>query len=299
MADFPVLPDVASDASTDLSLDQVGMSNIALPIRLDIDQQSRSMPAKARITANVQNNQKGLHMSRMYAALLTLDQAPITYSTLAQCMTLALTQQQEVAATDLYLTLEAELLRQRPALHSQQSGWNRYPIKLQAHYNANTGLQMSLQVTVTYSSSCPASAALSRVALKDAFTQHFRTDTELTLSKVSEWLTHHGTLAIPHSQRSQAQVTVDIHEGPVPIAELIDLCETALGTPVQTYVKRKDEQQFAINNGQNPMFVEDASRRLMSALSDHGYTGQLSLAHYESLHGHDAIAQSSFSAREQ
>lgn len=39
---------------------------------------------------------------------------------------------------------------------------------------------------------------------------------------------------------------------------LIDQMEAVLATPVQTAVKRADEQAFAWLNGQNLMYVEDA-----------------------------------------
>ncbi len=48
----------------------------------------------------------------------------------------------------------------------------------------------------------------------------------------------------------------------LPVIELIDYAEVALGTAVQTVVKRSDEQAFAVANGQNLMFCEDAARRL-------------------------------------
>lgn len=48
--------------------------------------------------------------------------------------------------------------------------------------------------------------------------------------------------------------------------KLIDRIEHALGTPVQTLVKRSDEQAFALANGQNLMFCEDAARRLYRML---------------------------------
>ena len=41
--------------------------------------------------------------------------------------------------------------------------------------------------------------------------------------------------------------------------------EAALGTPVQTAVKREDEQAFARLNGRNLMFCEDAPRADSSA----------------------------------
>ena len=74
----------------------------------------------------------------------------------------------------------------------------------------------------------------------------------------------------------------------------INAAEAALGTAVQTAVKRADEQAFALANGQNLMFCEDAARRLNLALkrSDAIKAFHLKVIHAESLHAHDAVAES-------
>ncbi|KUJ91951.1 MAG: putative GTP cyclohydrolase, partial [Pseudomonas sp. 63_8] len=69
------------------------------------------------------------------------------------------------------------------------------------------------------------------------------------------------------------------------------------GTPVQTAVKRADEQAFALANGQNLMFCEDAARRLHRTLRQlpQASAFRLKVVHAESLHAHDAVAQSRWS----
>ena len=86
---------------------------------------------------------------------------------------------------------------------------------------------------------------------------------------------------------------VDDHE--FSLVELIDLVEATLATPVQTAVKRIDEQAFALRNGQNLMFCEDAARRVQAALDDDTRISDfwLRAAHHESLHPHDAVAMAS------
>jgi GTP cyclohydrolase I len=79
-----------------------------------------------------------------------------------------------------------------------------------------------------------------------------------------------------------------------PLSVIINDAEAALGTAVQTAVKRADEQAFALANGQNLMFCEDAARRLNLALRrTPGISAfQLRVIHAESLHAHDAVAES-------
>ena len=66
-----------------------------------------------------------------------------------------------------------------------------------------------------------------------------------------------------------------------------------LATPVQTAVKREDEQAFARLNADNLMFCEDAARRVASVLSKDSRiaTFDATVSHFESLHPHDAVAR--------
>ena len=70
-----------------------------------------------------------------------------------------------------------------------------------------------------------------------------------------------------------------------PITDLVDLIENSLKTPVQAAVKREDEQEFALLNGQNLMFCEDAARRLQHTMNAHEQFDDfwLRINHLESL----------------
>jgi len=84
-----------------------------------------------------------------------------------------------------------------------------------------------------------------------------------------------------------------VPDAPMNLVALIDRVERSLGTAVQTAVKREDEQAFAQANAENPMFCEDAARRILRALeNDTGIAAfQVRVEHQESLHAHDAVAQ--------
>ncbi|WP_331461457.1 GTP cyclohydrolase, FolE2/MptA family [Pseudoalteromonas sp. SWN166] len=72
---------------------------------------------------------------------------------------------------------------------------------------------------------------------------------------------------------------------------LIKQMEEAIGTPVQTAVKREDEQAFAKLNAENLLFCEDAARRLKHALEQKTdiYNYSFKVEHQESLHAHNAV----------
>jgi len=118
---------------------------------------------------------------------------------------------------------------------------------------------------------------------------------QVNAEQVKDWLgTTQGIVATPHSQRSIAEIKVQLNNkvADFPVIALIDAIEDALQTPVQAAVKRADEQEFARLNGQNLMFCEDAARRLKHALNQLTEFDDfwLRVNHYESLHAHDAVA---------
>jgi hypothetical protein len=113
---------------------------------------------------------------------------------------------------------------------------------------------------------------------------------------VRDWLaSERGLAATPHAQRSRAEIRVELRPAfdELPLRSLVDTVEAALGTPVQTAVKREDEQAFAELNAANLMFCEDAARRVAAALAADARVSawQVRVAHFESLHPHDAVAR--------
>ncbi|MFP6862921.1 GTP cyclohydrolase FolE2, partial [Pseudomonas sp.] len=193
------------------------------------------------------------------------------------------------------ITLRGEALLSRPALVSPLAGWKPYPFEVRARQDS-WGFHVELQVEVAYSSTCPCSAALARQLIQQRFIEDFA-DQPLDHAQLLAWLgSPQGIVATPHSQRSYATLQVRLHSdcAGLPLIELIDAAEQALGTAVQTAVKRADEQAFALANGQNLMFCEDAARRLHSALllQPELSAFYLRVVHAESLHAHDAVAAS-------
>ena len=290
------LPDIAAQTSVQAqpALDFVGMQQIALPLLLD------GKPMDCRVDAGVSlddDSARGIHMSRLYLALAALEQQelslPAVHALLQQFLA-----SHEGLSRCAYLNLRGELLLKRPALVSPLAGWKAYPLALNTRLD-DLGFHVELQLTLGYSSTCPCSAALARQLIQQQFIDDF-TGKSLDHADIVAWLGgSSGILATPHSQRSEAelQLRLDPTQERLPVHHLLDTAETALGTALQTAVKRADEQAFALANGQNLMFCEDAARRLHQALrGQHGLLGfALEVVHAESLHAHDAVARSQWS----
>ena len=286
------LPDIAAQASRQaLPLDWVGMCGIALPILID----GQRLSAKADAGVSLDDGEaRGIHMSRLYLALEMLESQDLQPALLRQVLQRFL-DSHEGLSNSAYLRIHTDLLLKRPALVSPLAGWKSYPVSIEARLEKQM-FHVELKIDVSYSSTCPCSAALARQLIQQQFIDDFA-NTSLQHEDVLAWLgSAKGIIATPHSQRSTAQLLVALQAGQptLPLTELIDQAEAALGTAVQTAVKRADEQAFALANGQNLMFCEDAARRLNLALqrSDAVQAFHLKVIHAESLHAHDAVAES-------
>lgn len=287
----PQLPDVAREISHSSPLDWVGMTGIEAPVWLE-GSEGRFRQA-ARVTAQVSLDlapSRGIHMSRLY--LLVQEGLERESLSLAKLRELS----QEFLKTHAGLSSAARIsvalewpLR-RAALKSENSAWRTYPVTLSVE-NRNGRMLSSIETVITYSSTCPASAALSRRLIQENFRETFA-GRALDFETLHGWLgTTEGLVATPHAQRSEARVKVTVTKDLQP-AELIDLVEGTLQTAVQGAVKREDEQEFALRNGQNLMFCEDAARRVKAAFEAEpgieAYEGEF--IHLESLHPHNAVA---------
>ena len=291
------LPDVAHQAAAHgRALDWVGMDAIALPIRVG-DGQGGAMqvPASVDIAVDLRDaGARGIHMSRLYMQLQrSLASEPLGAPALRRLLEACVDSQQGLS-TRARLRLRYDHLLLRPALASDNAGWKRYPVTLEAEFH-DGHLQLAMSFEVEYSSTCPASAALSRQANARRFARDFEGVRPLSNDAISEWLaSERGLAATPHAQRSRAEMRVELKPAfdELPLQPLVEGIETALGTPVQTAVKREDEQAFAELNAANLMFCEDAARRIAAVLSaDTRVIGWAArVAHLESLHPHDAVA---------
>jgi len=292
------MPDIANEAKAEVAgeLAWVGMNEIEMPVRIE-DADGGLIQSTAMVTAYVNlvdPDVRGIHMSRLYLHLdQGFDERPLNPATLRRLLRSFLESHEGLSDRAL-IRVDFDYITRRPALQSDNVGWRRYPVSMIGILEG-TEFSLEMGVEVLYSSTCPCSAALARQLIQDKFNIDFAGQEKIDFQQVHAWLgTEEGILATPHSQRSAAEVRVRLTPTfeMFPIVELIDEIENSLKTPVQATVKREDEQAFALLNGGNLMFCEDAGRRIQTALnSDERILDYWArCTHYESLHPHNAVS---------
>lgn len=289
------LPDITSHLQAHMpqTLQWVGMEQIAVPFYMQGNNAATyPVTASADLFVSLNNPQaKGIHMSRLHHLLnQQLAHKALTQQTVSDLLEQMIDSQQHNSHS-ARVRLTFDLVLERPALLSPLSGFQAYPVTLdyQRHPKQNTN---RLSLTIPYSSTCPCSASLSRQLYSHAIADQFPEDT-IDKHALLAWVnSEQGTVATPHSQRSYAYLELTFNDTEMPdIPALITQLEKAIGTPVQTAVKREDEQAFAKLNADNLLFCEDAARRIKAALetipalSDYWFK----VEHQESLHAHNAV----------
>ena len=291
------MPDVASRAvqHVDGTLDWVGMGNIRQPIEIRDGDTVRAVDARVQVYVDLTDAQaKGIHMSRLY---IILDEHATTRP--LSCAGLKLLLRSLVAShRDLsrqaFVEFDFDYFLRRRSLVTEHSGWNSYPVSVRGAV-VDGEMRLELTLGVWYSSTCPASAALARQLIQQRFERDFGDGGQASAADVKAWLgTEDAIAGTPHAQRSIARLRVRLADGlqTFPVTALVDAVERVLATPVQTAVKREDEQEFARLNAANLMFCEDAGRRLKAMLDTREdlVDFHVRVEHHESLHAHDAVS---------
>jgi len=291
------MPDIAKSLhnAPSMTLDWVGMSDIRQIIRFRDGSRTRKANAVVQAYVNLEDHQaKGIHMSRLYLELDRFLMAEQLTPQKLEWLLKRFLSTHEGLSSSAFLQFDFDCILRRSSLKSGYSGLLSYPVRIKGRWQDNR-MYLEMGVKLTYSSTCPCSAALARQLIQEQFDKDFDSSESVDHARIRAWLgTSQGIIATPHSQRSEADVLVNMRlpQQDFPILQLADYLENTLATPVQTAVKREDEQEFARLNGQNPMFCEDAARYLKQALDpDPRFIDyRIRIDHMESLHPHNAVA---------
>ena len=185
-----IMPDVGSDrASIGGVLDRVGMSGIEVPIRVPGQCGGVAIFGRADAYVDLVDPQaKGIHMSRLYRQLVAQLQAAELSVALLQQILQGFVESHAGISRLAQVQLAFELPIERASLRSGKFGWRAYPVEVEAVLE-DGGLRVWLTVSVTYSSTCPCSAALARQLIQERFQADFAGRDSVRTDEVAAWLT--------------------------------------------------------------------------------------------------------------
>lgn len=267
------LPDMQNSESSEIQgahvpILQVGISNFRLPLNyLTGDNRKITLETSVTGTVSLGAESKGINMSRIMRVFYEYKDRVFAPDLLEKIL---LRYKSDIGSSRARIKLDFNYPILQKSLRSGLEGWQYYKVAFEGFLDDLDRFRKVVHFDFVYSSACPCSAELS---------EHARENRNM--------------YAIPHSQRSKARVTLEIHHGEhITLEEIQQHCLEALKTETQVMVKREDEQAFAELNGVYVKFVEDAARLLYEVFDQDTRIKdfQIACSHLESLHSHDAVA---------
>lgn len=280
--DFQKLPE-----DSGIAINKVGINRFRIPLKYyRKDGSVENHDTIASMYVNLESGKTGINMSRLCAFLQ--DEAKQNRVG-AEFLRVVLQRyhkdmrdsEEDPLLKHAWLKLRFSYPILQKSLKSANEGWQYYDCELEGYSRIDDEGQPNLKIYLTvyyeYSSTCPCSLSMSK-----QYEEQWRN---------KETTEGNGT-ATAHAQRSVCKCTIQFNPNELfMIEDLVQLLRKALPTETQTIVKRPDEQAFAILNGENPMFVEHATRQLAKTLNEEPriIDWVCSVEHHESLHSHNAI----------
>tara|TARA_B100000767_G_scaffold221199_1_gene209641 strand:+ start:2100 stop:3041 length:942 start_codon:yes stop_codon:yes gene_type:complete len=268
IANFPDLQNGPSSQinGSKVEIQQVGVHNFRLPLKYKTrDGKTIELETKVTGTVSLESHKKGINMSRIMRSFYEYKNDFFGIDCLEKIL---LTFKEKLPAFNAKIILKFSYPISQSSLRSDLNGYQYYDVSLCGELNKNGEFKKTLDFDFVYSSACPCSYELSEYAKSSR-----------------------NRLAVPHSQRSVARISVEFDED-LWIEDLQNTCKNALQTETQVMVKREDEMAFAELNGAYLKFVEDAVRLLYEQLIKDRRIKDFRIicSHQESLHSHDAIS---------
>ena len=266
------LPDLQNGPASlingaNVPIQQVGISNFKLPLHIkQRDGKTQLLEVSVDGYVSLDANKKGINMGRIMRTFYRFKDDIFTLDTLENILK---AYKKDLNAQEAFLRLNFSFPMLKNSLRSELQGYQYYDVSLEGHLDSYGRFNKFMHLNFEYSSACPCSYELA---------EHAREVRNLA--------------AIPHSQRSVAEITVALKDT-FYVEDLVEICREALQTETQVIVKREDEQAFAELNGAFQKFVEDAARLLYQELDSYNSVRDFVVrcAHLESLHSHDAVSR--------
>ena len=267
------LPDVQNSGAAGLEgahvpILQVGISGFRLPLGfVGPDGEALDIETSVTGTVSLEADKKGINMSRIIRIFYEYKNETFSPEILGRILR---EYKEKLDSKEARLKASFSYPMLQESLRSGLQGFQFYDCCFEGIIDCADRVRKIIHFDFVYSSACPCASELS---------EHAREKRNL--------------LAIPHSQRSKARISVEVHpDKEISLLDLRDLCISGLSTETQVMVRREDEQAFAELNGAKVKFVEDAARLLFAQLNEEPriIDFRVVCSHFESLHSHDAVA---------
>ncbi len=268
-------------------LTRVGVTGVKKPIVVQRPWGNRTLNATLDIYVDLPSDQKGSHMSRNVEVTSEIVDKTVRepvegLENLASTMCEQLLEKHEYASySEVDINADYFLEKESP---KERTSLENYQIRAKAEGRRKEKTRKYIGVTAVGMNTCPCAMEGTREKLKE---NHPEMADDLDKIPV-----------ITHNQRNKTTTMLEVPaEKEVEVNDLIEIIESSLSSPTHEILKREDEAEIVIQAHENPKFVEDVVRDVLSALLKK-YEDFPDSTHVEvrseseeSIHKHNALAE--------
>jgi GTP cyclohydrolase I len=239
-----------------VSIDRVGISGISYPITvLDKERGTQETVASVAMSVGLPHEYRGTHMSRFVETLEEF-RGRISPNELEN-LTDSLITRLEASKAEVIFRFPYFIRKKAPV--SKRESWSRYDVMFKAE-KTQSKFDFITEVVVAVQTLCPCSKEISD---KGA-----------------------------HNQRAYVRLAVRMKDF-IWIEELVSIIENCASAPTFSLLKREDEKFITEYSYDNPRFVEDVVREIVTRLETDKRISWLKVlvSSSESIHNHDAFAE--------
>ena len=258
-----LLTDVQNQKDTrEIDIQKVGINNIDVPLRIQKkDNTNQTVNAKVRMSVSLPKRYRGTHMSR-FVEVLNLYRMKNFSSDDIQSLLSDIKRLLKAESANAKFTFQYFIEKKSPITKLS------FPIAYNCSFEgtlSKTGYDFTLTVKVPVATLCPCSKEISENSA--------------------------------HNQRADVKLKVkyNTENGKIWIEDLVEMIENCASTPLYAILKRSDEKYVTEKAYNNPKFVEDILRDIITELrKDKRIEGfEAETEAYESIHNHNAWAYQS------
>ncbi|MFP4050604.1 MAG: GTP cyclohydrolase MptA [Thermoplasmata archaeon] len=266
---------------------RVGATGVKKPITVRRPWGDVTLNAEIDVFVDLPSDQKGSHMSRNVEVTgEVVDNSvrePVEgLENLTAEMCELLLERHEYASYS-EVDIHADYFLERHSPHGRSSLEN-YEIRAKTEAYRDGEIRKYIGVTAVGLNACPCAME----SVKSKYIEKYP-ELEDALEKIP---------TITHNQRNKSTIMIEVPDGEdIEVNDLIDIIESSLSSPTHEILKRDDEADVVIQAHENPKFVEDVVRDMLSKLlkkyshfSDSAHIDVKSESE-ESIHKHNAFAE--------
>ena len=244
-----------------IKIQRTGVTNVHLPLIIFEDGKSQPVAAQIRFTVSLDAKIRGTHMSRLMEILTEWTATPIKISDVEKIL---LDAQKKLDADFSTLQILFKYFVEQAAPVSEKKSLLDVDCKLEASLVKGSRMKINVGLKVPFTSLCPCSREISDFGA--------------------------------HNQRSLCKINFDIADVDAAkdfgIVKIFRLIEAQGSSKIFPILKREDEKFVTECAYQNPKFVEDILRDVVTVLRgvENISAFEVECENFESIHNHNAYA---------